>query len=188
VTDSVTGGLVEEMRASLRRAQAVVHGPVTPADAVSLVVERSAALAADASVAVPATDDVLDATDLLTSLRHAGLSLLTPDDPDWRARLPGALVGVTGALAGIAESGTLALGCGPGRPRAVSLTPDTHLCLLPVERIEPDFAAAFARASASGLPPALVWVSGPSRSADIEKRITMGVHGPRSVEVVLVES
>lgn len=178
--------MIEEFRAAVERNSGTVHGPYPRHEAVATLVGRAVELALGKAVAVPVRDPVLEAHGVVGALRDAGLPVVAPTHSDWRVAVARAAVGVTGAPAAAAETGTVAVVCGPGAPRAVSLLPDAHLCLVPASVVEPDLAAALARVTSAGLPPALVWVSGPSRSADIDKRITLGVHGPRTFEVVLV--
>jgi L-lactate dehydrogenase complex protein LldG len=66
----------------------------------------------------------------------------------------------------------------------VSLVPPAHVCLLRAGDLVEDLAEALARLDS--LPSGLVWISGPSRSADLEMTLTLGVHGPASVDVVIV--
>jgi L-lactate dehydrogenase complex protein LldG len=113
-----------------------------------------------------------------------------PSDPAARlarlAVLDTILVGVTGAVGAIAESGSVALVSGPGRPRTASLLPPVHVAIVPVSRLYatlPDFLAAHPDAAEQGSN--LVLVTGPSRTADIEMTLTRGVHGPGEVHVVL---
>lgn len=172
---------------ALERNGAVVHPSAPPPAAASSVVERATALAAGRPVAVPLGDAVLDAVGIPGALGAAGLPSLTPDAPEWPDGIARTRVGITGAAAAVAETGSVAVTCGPGAPRAVSLLPDVHVCVLPASRVRARLEEALPLALEGGVPTALVWVSGPSRSADIEKRITMGVHGPRALEVVLVD-
>ncbi len=97
-------------------------------------------------------------------------------------------IGITGAFCGIAETGTLLLLSAGDSPGATSLVPETHIALLPRERIVRDFEAAFARVRTEhgSLPRALAFISGPSRTADIEQTIVIGAHGPRRVHIILV--
>lgn len=114
--------------------------------------------------------------------RAAGLAL----DP--RAAAGGDPVGITGAFAAIAETGTLMLLSGPATPASVSLLPETHVAILRQDRIVATMEQAFARMRARGpAPRAVNFVSGPSRTADVEQTITVGAHGPRRVLVVLTE-
>lgn len=99
------------------------------------------------------------------------------------------LVGLTGALAGLADTGALALLSGPARSRAASLLPLTHVALLATSNLYPSMAAFLAAHTASTLIQDfsnLVFITGPSRTGDIEMVITRGVHGPKRLVVVLV--
>ena len=89
------------------------------------------------------------------------------------------------ALYGLAETGSVVLAASPDEPRARSLLPEVHVTRLREDRILPGLDELFAAVGGS-LPSALAIVSGPSRSADIEQRLTVGVHGPREVHVVLL--
>lgn len=96
---------------------------------------------------------------------------------------------VTSAVVGIAITGTIVLDHteGQGR-RALTLVPDLHVCVVGADQIVGDVPEAVARLSASvsaGRP--LTWVSGPSATVDIELIRVHGVHGPRTLRVVLVE-
>jgi L-lactate utilization protein LutC len=97
-------------------------------------------------------------------------------------------VGITTAQAAIASTGTLVLASGPGRPRSVSLLPPTHVALLRAERLRERMGEAFAEIlrSPGGPPSATLLVTGPSRTSDIENDLTIGVHGPGEVVVVLL--
>jgi L-lactate dehydrogenase complex protein LldG len=93
--------------------------------------------------------------------------------------------GVSHALYGLADTGSVVLAASPEEPRARSLLPSVHVSLLHEDRILPGLEGLFA-ALGSDLPSALAIVTGPSRSADIENRLTVGVHGPGEVHVVLL--
>lgn len=100
-------------------------------------------------------------------------------------------VGVTGALAGLADTGSVALLSGPRRPMTASLLPLTHVALLREGDIVADMATFLAPETGflgrnPGSARNLVFITGPSRTADIEMVITRGVHGPRRVVVVIV--
>lgn len=92
---------------------------------------------------------------------------------------------VSEASYGLADTGSVVLAASPREPRARSLLPDVHVSLLREDRILPGLEALF-EALGGDLPSALAIVSGPSRSADIEQRLVVGVHGPGEVHVVLV--
>lgn len=181
----------ENFLEACRRSQAVTHELSGPGEAVELVCKR-ATEAADATegagIAVPESDLLMERLGVLDALDRAGLDLVRPDHPAWRDAVAACRVAITGSVAGVVETGTVALACGRGSPRAVSLLPDTHVCLVAASSLHARFEDALPAIAAGGLPPNLVWMTGPSRSADIEKQITLGVHGPRTVEIVLVDT
>jgi L-lactate dehydrogenase complex protein LldG len=91
---------------------------------------------------------------------------------------------VSHALYGLADTGSVVLAASPDEPRSRSLLPAVHVSLLAEDRVLPGLAALF-DAIGGELPSALAIVTGPSRSADIEQRLVVGVHGPGEVHVVL---
>lgn len=97
-------------------------------------------------------------------------------------------IGVTGAFAAIAETGTLVLASGPDTPASASLLPETHVAVVRAERIVAHMEDAFAlaRETFGQLPRAINFVSGPSRTADIDQTIVLGAHGPSRVHIILI--
>jgi L-lactate dehydrogenase complex protein LldG len=112
----------------------------------------------------------------------AGLSVefRKPEDRD--------LVGLTGCFCATAETGTLVLLSGPQTWASGALLPETHIAVVPASRIVAGHEDAFAlmRAERGELPRAVNFVSGPSRTGDIEQTIVLGAHGPYRVHVVVV--
>lgn len=97
--------------------------------------------------------------------------------------------GVSRALAGIAETGTVVVASGPDNPTTLAFLPETHLVVLDRRAIVGTFedANVVLRATyGSGLPRTINFVSGASRTADIGGRIVMGAHGPRRLIVFIV--
>jgi L-lactate dehydrogenase complex protein LldG len=115
---------------------------------------------------------------------------LVADDPALSARDLDALDGVlTGCALAVAETGTIVLDSGArsGR-RALTLVPDYHVCVVEAASVVdgvPDAVAALAEAAAAGQP--ITFVSGPSATSDIELERVEGVHGPRTLDVLVVE-
>ncbi|MBL8659881.1 MAG: lactate utilization protein [Rhodospirillales bacterium] len=100
-------------------------------------------------------------------------------------------VSLTGSFAGVAESGTLVLLSGPESPTTLNFLPDYHVAILFVDRIvgsyEDTWARLRARAGAGVMPRVVNWITGPSRTADIEQTLLLGAHGPRRLHIILVD-
>ncbi|HTH60513.1 MAG TPA: lactate utilization protein C [Paraburkholderia sp.] len=98
------------------------------------------------------------------------------------------LVGITGCFCATAETGTLALLSGPDTWASAGLLPETHIAIVPASRIVAGHEDAFAliRAERGELPRAVNFVSGPSRTGDIEQTIVLGAHGPYRVHAIVV--
>jgi L-lactate dehydrogenase complex protein LldG len=101
---------------------------------------------------------------------------------------PGDQVSVTPAFAGIAETGTLMLISGPETPTTLNFLPDTHIVVLRADQVLPHYEEGWSRLRARGAMPRTVnFITGPSRTGDIEQRIQLGAHGPRRLHIVLVD-
>jgi L-lactate dehydrogenase complex protein LldG len=116
---------------------------------------------------------------LLDTLVEGGIEITHDAEPDIQ-------VGLTGALAGIADTGTLALAAGPGQPQCTSLLPEIHLAVLRGEQVYENLAQLFSSQGEVFQKTSVVLVTGPSRTADIEMTLTIGVHGPRQVHVFCI--
>ncbi len=103
-----------------------------------------------------------------------------------RERLLEAPLGVCCVQAAIAETGTLVLGSASERHRLVSLVPPTHIALVRTQDLVWDLDDAMEQLSGGSLPPLVSFITGPSRTADIELTLVVGVHGPQEVHVVLL--
>ena len=97
-------------------------------------------------------------------------------------------IGITGSFCAIAETGTLVMLSGPRAPSATSLLPETHIAVVERSRIVPGMEEAWqlVRAEQRVAPRAVHFISGPSRTADIEQTVTLGAHGPYRVHIVLI--
>ena len=94
---------------------------------------------------------------------------------------------VTACFAAIAETGTLMLLSGPARPTSNNFLPDTHIVVLRAEQVVAAYEDAFERLRAGALPRTVNFITGPSRTADIEQRLELGMHGPRRLHILLVD-
>ena len=105
-----------------------------------------------------------------------------------RAAQDADLIGITGAFAGIAETGTLMTVSGAATPGSVSLLPETHIAIVAAGRIVAHMEDAWnlMRAELGQPPRAVNFISGPSRTGDIEQTIVVGAHGPYRVHVIVV--
>jgi L-lactate dehydrogenase complex protein LldG len=94
-------------------------------------------------------------------------------------------LGITEADYLLPETGTLVLKSSAEKPRAVSLLPRIHLAIVNPEMLRPDMHQVFAecKGEAAARPDYLVFITGPSRTADIELTVTLGVHGPKNLFV-----
>jgi L-lactate dehydrogenase complex protein LldG len=102
----------------------------------------------------------------------------------------GDTVSLQHGFAGIAETGTLMLPSGPERPATLNLLPETEIVVLRASRVVGAYEEAWDRLRAErdgAMPRAVMLVTGPSRSADIESVLELGAHGPRRLHVVLVD-
>lgn len=103
----------------------------------------------------------------------------------------GDMVSVTPTVAGIAETGSLLVTAGPGTPYTLNFLPETHIAVLHADRIVGGYEDAWAMVrqnneAGAALPRTVTLITGPSRSSDIERTVTIGVHGPKRLHIVLV--
>jgi L-lactate dehydrogenase complex protein LldG len=108
----------------------------------------------------------------------------------WGRSHGGDLNAVSHAFGGVAESGTLVLTSGPENPSTLNFLPDNHIVVVRAKDIEGDYESLWARLRQTfgkgAMPRTVNWITGPSRSGDIEQTMLLGAHGPRRLHVVLV--
>lgn len=135
---------------------------------------------------------------LATTLREAGVRVVYPNihqDADARRReierLETITVGLTGADAVAAATGTLIVSTGPGKSRIPTALPPVHIAIVRQSQIVPRIESWLADQRQNGS--ADLWqtanvcfITGPSRTADIEKQLVLGVHGPRQLQIIVV--
>jgi L-lactate dehydrogenase complex protein LldG len=121
-------------------------------------------------------------------LREAGVEVAVWRDlDDFREVAARADIGLSSAEWAVAETGSLILEGGPGKGRTVTLLPPSYVAVLPAEKVLRTVPEAIEKYAGNGALPANVCLhTGPSRSGDIEMTLTIGVHGPGDVHVVLV--
>ncbi len=103
-------------------------------------------------------------------------------------------VGVTACFAGIAETGTLMLISGAASPTRNNFLPDTHIVVMRGDQVVPTYEEGWTRLrqargadGGAAMPRTVNFITGPSRTGDIEQRIELGAHGPRRLHIVLIE-
>ncbi len=114
-------------------------------------------------------------------LNSLGVDLVSPNAGKHEMALCD--LGITEADYLLPETGTLVLRASANQPRAVSLLPRVHLAIVRPEIVRADMHQVFAEARDSHY---LLFITGPSRTADIELTVTLGVHGPRNLYVWMV--
>ena len=103
----------------------------------------------------------------------------------------GDLVAVSHAFGAAAETGTLMLTSGADNPTTLNFLPDTHIVVVEAEDIAGDYEGLWQRLRKTfgpgTMPRTVNWITGPSRSADIEQTLILGAHGPRRLHVIVIE-
>jgi len=128
---------------------------------------------------------------------HAGVCWPEFADLDWRGAglaiesrptIGGDRLAITGTFCAVAETGTLVVVAGADSPTASALLVDTHVAVVARERIVSGMEEAFAliRREKGRLPRAVNFISGPSRTGDIEQTIVLGAHGPFRVHILVL--
>lgn len=162
----------------------IVRGETRAAQAVARIV-------ADAGARVIVASDAPLVRRVLSHAADHSLAWRTIDEVS-REELFDCDVGVTTAQHGIAVSGTLVLESAEEKHRLLSLVPPVHVALLPVSRLCDSLAEALERVrtvDSSGILASrtITFITGPSRTSDIELTLTIGVHGPQALHVILLE-
>ncbi len=100
-------------------------------------------------------------------------------------------VSVSVAYGGVAETGTLVMSSGPQSPTSLNFLPLDHIVVLQAEDIAGDYETVWERirnkAGPGKLPRTVNWITGPSRTADIEQTLLLGAHGPQRLHILIVD-
>ena len=100
----------------------------------------------------------------------------------------GDAVSLTPCFAAIAETGTLMLISGAATPTTLNFLPDTHIVLVHADQVVAAYEDGWDRLRSAGAMPRVVnFITGPSRTGDIEQRIELGAHGPRRLHIILID-
>lgn len=187
-TDAVSDERMERFAAGMMANRCGVHGPYASGEALSVGVAVAAERAEGGSVAFGVGDELIVALDIEAQLVAAGAVPLRSDSPHWADALATAGAGLTGSVLACSDRAVVAVTSGIGRPRATSLLPPAHVCVVRASTIVDSFAAALELLVVTDpLPSAVMWIGGPSRTGDLEMKTTWGVHGPRTVDIVIAD-
>ena len=156
-----------------------VGGEVLRAANEELAVETICEVLANIGAKSVAISDL----ELLKSIDGADIELI--ENPS-RDQLFVVDAGITSAQLAIAETGTLVLRSATERHRLVSLVPPVHICVLRTNDIRPTMHDVLEEMS-NAIDPTITFITGPSRTSDIELTLAIGVHGPKRLIVVLID-
>lgn len=182
--------LVSLFRERATAVDCAVHGPVTRHGLPAVVTGIASARGCDSFVAwdhlpIPGIPAALSAN----GLTHVAHEIAASEGrEDQMVAYGDVSLGITGSIAGLAESGSVVLDHSEGQSRLASLVPETHIVLLEISKIARSLVYWAARhPELAGMGPNLVVISGPSRTGDIEQVLNLGVHGPRHLDVVMIK-
>ncbi len=182
--------LAARWRTELEALTGKVYGPLAPAAAVEQIIQLARQYQPPTVLAWDEAD--LPLPNLAAQLEAAGLAVEkiygSAREAATRQRLEKIPLGITGALAGLADTGSIVVNSAAGRSRLASLLPLVHVALLPVAKLYPDLPTWMALQGATALAESANFtvITGPSRTADIELKLVLGVHGPGEIHAILL--
>ncbi|MCI0396847.1 MAG: lactate utilization protein [Chloroflexi bacterium] len=138
----------------------------------------------EVSTAVANDEPPLNEVDLAGRWPMVDWRIAGDNAEEFRAFCITADLGVSGAVAALAETGTVVVASGPGRSRLTPLLPPVHVALVPLACLTTDLFT-WAATRQGSLPAAMTLISGPSKTADIEQTMAIGVHGPKRFIAIL---
>ncbi|MGC1342993.1 MAG: lactate utilization protein [Candidatus Binataceae bacterium] len=190
--DAYRAELVARFARELEAVGGRFLGVFTPAEATAAILT----LAKETNPRLVAIGDgvATDTNAIASALDAAGIAIMRTaptTDPEARAairdRMARADIAVAEADYAIASTGTLAVLSMPTRPSSLTLLAPASVIFVQIDRIVPDLAAALDAFGPDTLAASrMTLITGPSRTADIEKRIVLGVHGPKSLDVLVI--
>jgi L-lactate dehydrogenase complex protein LldG len=173
--------------------------PVVTEDLVAHFTAKAETIAATTEV-VDSPVKVPQAINLYLTSKGLPPEVTTGDDT-WLSRFPwqeagiavtigkpsaSALVGVSHAAFAVAETGTLVMASGPDNPATISFLPDYNIVVVERSRVVAYQEEVWPLFREQGMPRSLCFVTGPSRTGDIEFDLQLGPHGPRNLHVIIV--
>jgi L-lactate dehydrogenase complex protein LldG len=179
------------------------RGQLPTAERVALFIDRATAVSASVARAATAEDVPAAVADYLRQ-RNLPAAVRMGDDgrlaamPWGKTQIAvthgasdgGDAVSVTHAYAGIAETGTLVMTSGPDNPTTLNFLPETEIAVIAAADIAGDTESVWDRLQPAGsetrLPRTVNFITGPSRSGDIEQILLLGAHGPRNLHIIVV--
>ncbi|AOZ94068.1 LutC/YkgG family protein [Paenibacillus crassostreae] len=165
-----------------------VHRLPTMEEVQSFICEKVEELSA--RTIIRQNEDELNELLLEEHLAQVDMSLWnSSDDEDWIARAAGADIGIVMADYAVSHTGSIVVLSSKDKGRSVSLLPTVLIAIIPIERLKTRLGEVLIDFDQSGrdqLPSGIHFISGPSRSADIENDLTIGVHGPGVVFAIIV--
>jgi L-lactate dehydrogenase complex protein LldG len=184
--------LLAQFEIELRRVGGRFHKAANAESAFGYI--EQAVSARQARTIVACETQIIDDTGLPEKLAEAGIECLTETaGREFIASAAEAEVGVSGVDYALADTGTLVLLARKGRARSISLLPPVHIALMKREQVVSGLSDLFpllrseAQAEGRDLSSAITLITGPSRTADIELTLVVGVHGPQELHVVLLD-
>jgi L-lactate dehydrogenase complex protein LldG len=178
--------LIESFIKELLNVNTVVHGAETEDELKAYIIE----LVREKGISsfIMWESDYLNSLGLKELLKKEGLNQIISNDKNDIAE---AGIGITGADYAIADTGTLVLLTDESKPRGVSLLPPVHLAIVRKSDIVSNIRELFIILkqrldTGQSTPSCMTFITGPSRTADIELNLTLGVHGPKELYVIII--
>ena len=175
------GALLRCFTTTAQAASVTVH----PTPSAAVPPSTLAGIVAEYDVARAVLSAETEAQACRDALEALGVAVA---DHDGAKTAADAHLGVTSAVAAVAATGSIVVSSASARGRAASLLPHVHLCVLPAERLVATPADVLRGRRWRPPPSNLVFITGPSRTGDIEQVMTLGVHGPTAVHVVVTSA
>lgn len=183
--------LINEFEFELTRIRGVFHRAATAESAFQFVEEIISDKKAKTVVAFDTP--LLDGVDMRKRVKQRGVGFVIESDSDFLRLAAAADIGLSGVDYALSETGTLVLVARKGQARAISLLPPVHIAVFKAERLVSslnDLLPLLRSDIETGdgeLASAITFITGPSRTADIELTLVVGVHGPQELHVILVD-